>query len=867
MELLERDTPLRELEAALNEAANGSGRVALVSGEAGIGKTQLVEHFIRAQAATARVLLGACDALFTPRPLGPLHDIAAQTGGPLLRLLDGDGNRNVIFAAVLAELHEQPTIVVFEDVHWADEATLDLLRFLGRRIAPTRALLVLTYRDDELGPRHPLRLLLGGLTAPGVTRRIPLAPLSAAAARALVGERRIDAVALHRQTGGNPFFISEVLGAGGSGIPATVRDAVLARANRLSEPARAVLEAAAIIGPRVEPWLLSALTGAEAGASEECLALGMLISHGETLAFRHELARQTVLESISPPRKLALHRTALDALRALPATRRDLSRLAHHAEAAGDATATLDYTPAAARQASAAGAHREAKTLYELALRYAEALTPEARAELLDAYAEECNSIDQRAEGLAARQKAAALWRELGKPMQLGETLAHIAILYNGLGNTRAAEQACAEAVALLEAQPPGRALAFAYRIRSGLLMLNQQYAEAIEWGERAIALAREFDDPGLVLATQVPIGSAWLHLDYERGRQMLTDTIRTAREVGRIDAAANAYANLSSASSELYRFEVAEQVAREGLAYTAEHGHERYRLYMLAWQAITHMRLGRWNEAIDTAGLVLQPTGVSATSRITALAALGYVRVRRRDSIAPIVLDEALELLRDMSSLHRVALVRGARAEAAWLAGDRARTVEEARAAFELASSKRHPWFAGELGYWLWRAGEPVHVEEWMAKPYALHIAGDWRGAAEAWQRLGCPYEQARALADGDPEAQTAALVLFEKLGARPAAEALRERMQATGLKIPRGPRPATRENPFGLTARQLDILALLTEGLTNAEIAARLHLSPKTVDHHVSAVLAKLEVPSREAAARLARERGLFPEDPRPG
>jgi DNA-binding CsgD family transcriptional regulator/tetratricopeptide (TPR) repeat protein len=862
MELLEREGPLRELEAALAEAANGAGRVALVSGEAGIGKTQLVKHFIRAQTARARVLEGACDALFTPRPLGPLYDIAAQTGGALAAALEADANRNTIFSAVLAELNRQPTLVVFEDVHWADEATLDLLRFLGRRIARTRALLVLTYRDDELGPRHPLRIVLGDLTAPGATRRLRLAPLSEVAARELVGERRLDVAALHRQTGGNPFFISEVLESGGGGLPATVRDAVLARAYRLSDSAQAVLRAAAIIGPRIEPWLLAHLTGAEAEAGEECLSSGMLIVQGEALAFRHELARQTVLETISPPQKLSLHRMALDALRALPATRHDLSRLAHHAEAAGDAEATLEYAPAAARRAAAAGAHREAKTLYELALRNAALLPAEAHAELLDAYAEECNSVDQRAEGLAARQKALHLWRELGRPLRAGETLAHTAILYNGLGNTTAAEKACDEAVALLEAQPPGRALALVYRIRAGLLMLNQQNTEAIVMGERAIELARQFNDAGLVLATQVPIGSAWLQLDYERGRRLLTETIGAAREAGRVVVAAHAYANLSSASSELYRFDVAEQVAREGLSYSAEHGHDRFRLYMLAWQAMTHLRLGRWDEAIDAASLVLQPPGVSATSRVTALAALGYVRVRRGDSIAPIVLDEALELLRDMGSLHRVALVRGARADAAWLAGDRARTIEEARAAFDLALSARHPWFAGEMAYWLWRAGEGAPAVDWLATPYRLQISGDWRGAAEEWRRLGCPYEQARALAEGDAEAQTAALAIFDRLGARPAAEALREKMRSAGLKTPRGPRPATRENPFGLTARQLDILALLAEGLTNADIAARLHLSPKTVDHHVSAVLAKLEVASREAAAGVARQHQLFPK-----
>ncbi|MBL8045771.1 MAG: AAA family ATPase [Anaerolineales bacterium] len=860
MELLEREGPLRELEAALQEAVQDEGGVALVSGEAGIGKTQLVERLAENCRQRVRVLSGACDALFTPRPLGPLFDIAAQTGGPLLAALTADANRNAIFSAMLAELHQRPTLLIFEDVHWADEATLDLLRFLGRRIAQTQALLVLTYRDDELGPRHPLRSVLGDLTAPHYTRRIPLTPLSEAAARVLVGERHMDAAALHRQTNGNPFFITEVLESGGSGIPSTVRDAVLARANRLSISAQAALQAAAVSGPRIEPWLLTQLTSAEASAIDECLALGMLVAHGETLAFRHELARQTLLETISPAHKLALHRMALDVLKAMPATRQDLARLAHHAEAAGEADATLEYAPAAARKAAATGAHREAATLYALALRHVAQLPLQAQAELLDAYADECNAIDQRTEALAARQKALTLWRELRLPERMAETLAQIAILYNGLGNTYAAEQACDQALNLLAERPPSRTLALVYRVRAGLLMLNQQNQAAIEWAERALALAQEFNDKDLMLATQVPLGSAWVQLDYARGRQILTQAIRTAREAGRVMVAAHAYANLSSVSSELYFLEVAQQVAQEGLAYAAEHGHERYRIYMLAWQAITQVKLGLWNEGIDSASSILRLPGVSATSRVTALAALGYVRVRRGDSIAPIVLDEALELLKDMNSLHRVALVRGARAEAAWLAGQNARAAEEARAAYELAKHTHHPWFAGELAYWLWRAGESVPTPSWLAQPYALQIHGEWQAAAEAWQTLGCPYEQAMALADGDAAAQLTALSLFEKLEAQPAAERLREKMLAAGQRVPRGPRPATRENPFGLTARQLDILALLAEELTNAEIAARLHLSPKTVDHHVSAVLAKLDVPTREAAAEVAHEHGLL-------
>jgi DNA-binding CsgD family transcriptional regulator len=184
-----------------------------------------------------------------------------------------------------------------------------------------------------------------------------------------------------------------------------------------------------------------------------------------------------------------------------------------------------------------------------------------------------------------------------------------------------------------------------------------------------------------------------------------------------------------------------------------------------------------------------------------------------------------------------------------------------EASSAYDLAVQKKHPWFTGELLFWRWRAGEEVSMPDWIARPFALQIAGDWRAAAEERERLGCPYEKARALADGDLPAKMTALEIFERLGAQPAAEGLRRKLQASGAPgLPRKPRSSTRENPFGLTDRQVEILTMLIEGRSNAEIADRLHISPKTADHHVSAILSRLDVHSREDAAKLAREHPHF-------
>jgi DNA-binding CsgD family transcriptional regulator len=189
--------------------------------------------------------------------------------------------------------------------------------------------------------------------------------------------------------------------------------------------------------------------------------------------------------------------------------------------------------------------------------------------------------------------------------------------------------------------------------------------------------------------------------------------------------------------------------------------------------------------------------------------------------------------------------------------------------ASFVLNMAKGHddPWLQGEFAFWMWRGGAAIEMQEKIAAPYALQITGDWRAAAEAWKEVGCPYEQAMALVEGDKSAQLIALEVFERLGAGPAAERLRQTLRATGVRgIPRGPRPSTKENPVGLTSRQMEVLALMTDGLANAEIADRLFISPKTVDHHVSAILAKLEARTRAEAVAVALQSNLINQNREP-
>lgn len=859
MHLLEREPHRQTLAAALAEAAAGHGGVVFVGGEAGIGKTSLVEQFARRPGAPARVLWGACDALFTPRPLGPLRDMAAHLPADLAAQVSADGDRVALFSAVLAELGRRTTLVVIEDAHWADEATLDLIKYLGRRLQRTRALLVVTYRDDELNPQHPLRLVLGDLATVAAARRLSLPPLSLDSVRALVGDRPLDAAALYQQTGGNPFLVTEVIANEAGALPLTVRDAVLARAARLSPSAQAVLEAAAVIGARVEPWLLAAVTGAEAGAVDQCLAAGLLLSAGDGLAFRHELTRRAVLDAISPLHRTTLHRLTLEALQIEPATRRDLARLVHHAVAAGDREAILAYAPAAARQAVAARSHRAAAGLFELALRYAADLPPAERAQLLDEFSVECDTTDRRPEAIAARQEAAALWDAAGQTLRRGESLSHLANLLQITGRKAEAEDANRLALELLEPLAPNRELLFAYNMAAWLSLADADNARGVAMAEKGLALARRLAEEAELPRLYEIAGLCWLYLDHTRGAAYLEQALAAALRLDHATRAGNIYANLASIYVDFHQFALAEVAFAQGLPFTREHDLDTVRAYMEGWLAIHKLHRGDWPAAEQIAGEAAQRPNPSP-GRGPALTALGRLRTRRGEAGALAALDEALDLLLKQGFRQREGLIRAARAEAAWHAGDRERTLAEARAAYDLALSHRQPVYVGELAFWRWRAGEAVDLPDWAAAPYARHIAGDWRGAADEWARLGCPYEQARALADGDRAAQLQALEIFGRLGARPAAEALRQRLQAAGAPVPRGPRPATRRNPFGLTARQVEVLRLLAEGRSNPEIAARLHLSPKTVEHHVSAVLSKLGVESREAAARLARQHALL-------
>ena len=835
MTLLEREDDLAQLGAAWERARVGpEGRVAMVGGEAGVGKTSLVRAFASEQ---PRVVWGSCDALFTPRPLGPVVEIADGLGGSLPSLVDGGAPPHRVASALLGELADAaPAVVVLEDVHWADEATLDVLRLLARRVG-RGVLVICTYRDDEVTREHPLRIVLGELATAGTVERLRLEPLSPSAVTELAATAGVDGTELYRRTSGNAFFVTEVLAAAAEGIPDTVRDAVLARAARMDDRARSLLEAISIVPPRIDLPLLEAIAGPEFTRLDDCIAAGMIVGDRAEVAFRHELARLTVEESLAPARALALHRAALGALAGRADS--DLAALAHHAEAAGDREAVLRFAPAAGARAASVGAHREAAAQYARALRHAD------DPELLERLAYESYATGQLEEAIAAQERAVVRRRDAGDQRALGDALRSLGRLLGFAGRTDAGAAAAGEAVDVLERLPPSRELALAYATLSQRHLNWESNALALELAAKALDLAESLDDTEARVYALTDIGVARAQAGDRDGYATLEQALALALTAGLDEQAGRIYLNVALNGLRNHDLDIVERSVAEGWEFSTERGLDLWRVDLVACRARMELDRGQWDAAEATAQAVIDDPHGWWIPPLIAVTAKALARARRGDAGAGPLLDRVWTEAEPTRELVWIAPIAAARAEVAWLEGDAARVVAVTDAALALARDREASWAVADLTGWRSRAGVD---------------GGEARRDATWWRERGFPYEAALALGDADdPAALRQALDELQAMGAAPAATIVARKLRVLGERgLPRGPRRATRANPAGLTPRELDVLALVADGLRNAQIAERLFVSEKTVDHHVSAILRKLGVSSRTEAARKYGELG---------
>ncbi len=874
MDLLERDRERAALECAFAEAHEG--RVVLVAGEAGIGKTRLLQSVL---GASGGVLWGACDPLITPRPLGPLRDAVRQAGGALAAALDA--GREPLLTAMLDVLAEPGVALVIEDLHWADEATLDLVALLGRRLA--RGCVVLTCRREELGGRSDVRRVLAALPRDRL-RLIEPAPLSAAAVGAMATGHAVDVETLHRVTGGNPFFVTEALAAGPDAVPASVREAVAYRLAGLSDAARAAVQLVAVVPQAAELWLLADTVGARPAAVDEALRAGILELRGEAVAFRHELARAATAADLGDLHRRELETLVLAALLA----RGDVepARLVHHARAAADADAVRRLAPVAARAAAAVGGHRQALDHWEAAL----AAGGPADVEALDGVATEAYNCGHTERALETRRALLARCERDGDARRTGEALLWLSRVTWWAGDGEGAARYADRAITTLEPLGEDRELARALSARSQLAMLSERTEEAVALGGRAAELARRLGDHTTLAHALTNVGTAQLMAGaLEPARGLLQEAYAFACEASEDEHAVRALVNLAVAMVVHHRDDPrGPEDLERALAFATSRDLDGYAQYLLGHRAGLRLDAGDWAAAEADARAALALSDAVSVGLCPALTALGRLQSRRGDPEAERTLLAAWEQALPSGELQRIAPIAAARAEHAWRAGDVAAAGELLRAPLTLALQQPNPW-VGELAWWARRCGLPATdgaaapaaaatvadvgvaaAAADVAAPYAHLLRGDWAAAAAAWETLGCPYDAAEARCDGDDaDALLTALATFDRLGAARSALALRRRLRRIGVRrVPRGPRAPARTHPAGLTHRQAEVLALLRTGATNAEIARRLVIAEKTVDHHVSAVLAKLGVRSRRdvGASSASAPRWGGPPDVRP-
>lgn len=841
-QVLERESQLAALSDYAEEARRGAGRLVLVSGEAGIGKSTLVEAF-EARLGDATWWWGACDGLSTPRALAPLGDIAAQAGGPLRAAWDAGTSRDERFDALLAALRDaaQLHVVVIEDVHWADDATLDLLRFIARRLRTLSSLVIVTYRDDALGADQPLRLALGDLATNGSTRRVSLGPLSETAVAVLAAGTGFQADDVLRLTGGNPFFVTEMVAADTSGVPSSARDLVLARAAALPSGARAALDLAAVLGPQVPSAVLT-IAGATASAVGELLTCGIVDAAGTDVRFRHEIARQAVESGIAPHRLTELHSTALQAL--LDSGCEDDARLAFHADLAGASERVLRHGRAAARAAAALASHREAAAQFERALRHATGLSGRDRVALLDEFADELLLVERWDDAAATLSEAIRLWREAGDPLREGADETRLSSVMWRL--CRGAESVAARRRARLLLEPLGSTAELGRLYARGADAEDPD--EVADYIEQSAEIARRLGLPDLRVTALNGLGylAARRLGDYETPQRQALE-IALAHDLQQLAGAS--YANLSEYFTAAFRFTETEPFFREALAYCEEHDVATFGNCARGHYALGLLGAGRWDEALTQAHEVLA-TRASPINRLTSLITAGLVSARRGDPDADTFLAEARAVALGVDEPQYVAWALLACGEAAWLRGDD----DIARAEFGLARDRVTAAEVREtaaLIAWQRRLGDG-RPDEIPAGPYGVQVAGPPRRAARAWDELGMPYHAAVALGDSIDEADLREAISRLSVLSPPAALRVRQRMRARGLRsVPVGARSRTRADPLGLTRREREVLELLRSDLTNEQIAQRLVISVRTVDHHVSAVLAKLGVSTRREAA----------------
>ncbi|WP_375323514.1 AAA family ATPase [Flagellimonas sp. GZD32] len=864
MELLERDAYMETLNGLFEKIAQHKGHTVFLSGEGGLGKSSLIYSFLGGLDRSVKVLKGGCDSLFTPRPLGPLYDLAPDLSMRFNDYLMEESNKALLFSAFLQELKSmgRNMVLIIEDIHWADEASMDLLKFLCRRIHTINCLLIISFRENEIIHKHLFRTIYGEVPPDHYTK-LKLKPLSLGAVKTLAAETRHDYKHVYRLTKGNPFYVTELLAHYDEGIPENIKDAILNVFLKQSETVRRLWEIISIFPGRVNITLIEKLEPDFYDSVESCLASGTLIIKDNFLFFKHELYRTAIEGELSAIKKKRLNQKVLNYLLTKKVEPKNLSLVVHFAKNSQNGELVEKYAPIAGDRAAIQGSHIEACKLFLTAIEYKNDQGEEL-AILYEKAAYECYLTNQTRKAIEEQTKALEIWRELGNNLKIVFSLRFLSRLNWFEGKKREAEYFGLEAINAVEALKGGepkfiKEKALVYSNYSQLKMLSYENKLCLEYGNKAIALAEEINDEEILSHAYNNIGTS-LYLEDKVGLDYLKKSLTIALNNKYNEHVARAYTNIISISVENKDYQITRNHIADALEYCDENDLHSWSYYMLTWKARYHFEQCEWGDVEDITRGILKNQHHPPIIRIGALTILGRLLNRKESAAGLEYLLESMDLALNAGEIQRIHPLTIAILEYEWMTGDSEYTDELLEELFGLLKKIPSKIHFDELVRWLKRTNRPYdHLLKWFPV-YTVDMINT-RREAERFKNLGCQFEYALGIYALSKEDSYEAVRIMDGLNLSEVCNFLKNDLRFKGIKsVPRGYRDSTKSNPAFLTKRQLDVLGFLKHGCTNQEIADKLFISPKTVDHHVSAILSKLEVNTRQKAVNEAEKMGII-------
>lgn len=860
MELVERAGFMATLETEFENVIDGEGRCILVTGEAGIGKTSLVKNFSARKKKMCKTYIGTCDALFTPRPLAPLYDLLLQMQGDVPKNIANINDRVGLFTGFLHQLENQKetTLIVIEDIHWADEATMDFIKFFARRITKFQCLFILTYRDTEIDHQHPLRNVLGHVP-PDSFSRLQLTPLSRYIVEKMAIEKGYKGEDVYSISGGNPFYVNEILASYNVGVPDNIKDSILSSYDRLDEKTKQVWQILAVLPTGLEIRYLEKMEPSYTTTIHSGIGLKILIQKENLIFFKHELYRRTIEASLSPVLRMELNKKILDLFQETFEQNGEIERIIHHAKNANAYEVVTHYSPIAARKAAAIGAHVESSRLYLSAIENYQGNDPDILIQFYESYAHECYLTSQVKEAIIYAGRSLHLLERKNDVGRIGNCLRFLSWLYLFDGNRVKSESYATQSIEVFASQPPSKTKAMAYANMGRLHAMSDEKDECISWSEKAIAMAEDLGDDVTLCHAWNSLGTVLskINSSANQGLEFLHKSMNLALKNNYEEYIGHAYANLIAAALVTRDYSLAKKMLDQAIQFCEDRDLDLGTKYLSVYKARMYFETGHWNEAYNIANNFLANEEQFSLIKIGLRVIAATIKMRRGDTEVLPQLLEARSSAFETRQPNRILIAITALLEYEWIMDRRFCEQADIDYVINTLELRGNIYENSAFAYWLLKARNQRLQPDDLYEGFGLNGKTTAKKAASLWERSGCPYEQALALFQGDDNDKREAISIIQKLGADAVYSKLKLEMRSSGIKsIPRGIRKNTRSNPAHLTERELDVLQLLKDGMQNKEIGNKLFISAKTVDNHISSIFYKLSVHSRAKAIEQATQ-----------